>query len=56
MKKILGEDIECPYCHKVFWKGDEVEVIPKNGKYFIHCTGCGAILEIEIKNDDKVYV
>ncbi len=56
MKKILGEDIECPFCHNVFFKDDEVEIDERDGKLYIFCSGCGANLEIELKDDDKIYM
>ena len=56
MKKILGEDIECPFCHSVFFKDDEVEIDERVGKLFIFCFGCGANLEVEQKDVRKIYM
>lgn len=56
MKKELGEDIQCPYCGKMFFEGDEVEVYEKNGSFVIYCSGCGQELEVEVHKDGKVYI
>lgn len=56
MKKELGEDIQCPYCGKMFFEGDQIEIIKKDGKLFIYCSGCGQYLEVEVHKDEKVYI
>lgn len=56
MRKILGEDIECPFCGKLFLEGDEVELITRGNKLLLYCSGCGMNLEVELHDDDKIYI
>lgn len=56
MKMILGEDIECPFCGKIFLRESEVEVTKSGDRYTIYCSGCGSNLEVEIHSDGKIYI